>query len=69
VSGGQAWTPEECATFLQVSTGQLSQLRRRGGGPPYVKVGRQVRYVPAQVARWIEQTQRTRTRQPAQVVV
>jgi hypothetical protein len=34
-----------------------------------VKVGRQVRYVPAQVARWIEQTQRTRTRQPAQVVV
>jgi predicted DNA-binding transcriptional regulator AlpA len=66
---GQTWTPGECAEFLQVSVGQLAQLRRRGGGPPYVKVGRQVRYVPAQVARWIEQTQRTMTRQPAQVVV
>jgi predicted DNA-binding transcriptional regulator AlpA len=56
------WTPGECAEFCQVSTGQLAQLRRRGGGPPYVKVGRAVRYVPAQVARWIEATQRTATR-------
>lgn len=56
------WTAAEAAEFLKVSEGQLRQLRRRGGGPPYIKVGRSVRYVPAQVGKWIQDTARTRTR-------
>lgn len=58
----QTWTAAEAAEFLKVSEGQLRQLRRRGGGPPYIKIGRSVRYVPAQVGKWIQDTARTRTR-------
>lgn len=61
MSVATTWTPADCAAFLQVTPERLRQLRKRGGGPPFIKVGRDVRYVPAEVGRWIQSTQRTTT--------
>lgn len=55
------------ATELQVTTEYLSQLRSRGGGPPFVKVGRTVRYPQYAVAKWIQDTAITKTGNDLQV--
>ena len=55
----ELWTPPQAAQFLQISQDQLSDLRQRGDGPPFVKVGRFIRYVPGAVATWC--TERTQT--------
>ncbi len=55
------WTPEEMAEQLSISTEQLSQLRSRGGSPPFIYVGRQVRYLKVAVAQWARETQMTST--------
>lgn len=52
------WTPAEAAEVLAVSPCQLSHMRKRGTGPAFVKVGRSVRYVPADVARYITERRR-----------
>lgn len=36
--------PGEVAKHLRVTVGHLGFMRRRGGGPRYVRVGRHVRY-------------------------
>lgn len=36
--------PSEVARHLRVTVGHLGHMRRHGGGPRYVKVGRHVRY-------------------------
>ena len=36
------------------ATRRLEDLRRRGGGPPYVKHGRKVYYRPQDLEAWIE---------------
>lgn len=64
-----AWTEEECASFLQVEPEYLRKLRQRGGGPPFVKVGRRVRYIPAHVSRWLDQAATTTTRSAPPVIV
>lgn len=61
------WTPEQMANELQITTEYLSQLRSRGGGPPFVKVGRTVRYPQYAVAKWIQETAMTKTRTDLQV--
>ena len=55
-----AWTEEDCAHFLQVDKELLRKLRQRGG-PPFVKVGRAVRYIPAHVSRWLDANASTTT--------
>ena len=37
-------TPREAAAFLALSRIWLSMLRLTGHGPPYIRLGRQVRY-------------------------
>lgn len=64
-----AWTEEDCADFLQVSREYLRKLRQRGGGPPFVKIGRSVRYIPAHVSRWLDQTATTATHAEAPVII
>lgn len=44
---------EEVAKALQSSVGSLAQERYRNQGIPYIKMGRRVRYVRAQVARYL----------------
>jgi len=39
-----AYNENQAATFLGVSPRSLQAWRVRGGGPPYVKIGRAVRY-------------------------
>ena len=64
-----AWTEQDCADFLQVSRDYLRKLRQRGGGPPFVKIGRSVRYIPSHVSRWLEQTATTTTHSEAPVII
>lgn len=64
-----AWTEEDCAQFLQVDKELLRKLRQRGGGPPFVKVGRAVRYIPAHVSRWLDANASTTTQTEARPVV
>ncbi len=37
-------TESEAANFLRVSESWLAKARMRGDGPPYVKIGRLIRY-------------------------
>ena len=48
-------TSEQAAAYLKVSARSLEAFRRRGGGPPYYKVGRLVRYAPSELREWMEQ--------------
>lgn len=57
------WTSKECADFMGISEKALRSRRQRGSSPPYVKAGRTVRYVPRDVARWIDENTHTMTRQ------
>jgi len=39
-------TPREFAETHKVSLSWLAKARKRGGGPPFVRFGRSVRYFP-----------------------
>jgi len=47
------WGPLELSEYLGVPLGTIYNWRYRGGGPPAVKIGRHVRYVPATVRKWV----------------
>lgn len=57
-------TQSEVAERLGTSERFLEVHRVTGDGPPFVKVGRVVRYRPAAVAAWIEQRERISTSDP-----
>jgi predicted DNA-binding transcriptional regulator AlpA len=46
-------TPRDAAAFLRVSESWLAKARMRGDGPPYVKVGRSVRYPEGGLRQWM----------------
>jgi hypothetical protein len=37
-------TPKEAAQFLRVSLSWLAKSRMEGDGPPFIRIGRNVRY-------------------------
>jgi excisionase family DNA binding protein len=45
---------QEVADLLQVPVGTIYQWRVRGGGPKSLRVGRHLRFDPADLCRWIE---------------
>ncbi len=56
-------TAKETAAFLRVSESWLAKARMRDDGPPFVQIGRSVRYSKPAVLRWLEsQAQRSRSR-------
>jgi predicted DNA-binding transcriptional regulator AlpA len=57
----QLLTPNEAAQRLRVSLSWLSKARMRGDGPPYVKVGRSVRYTELGLLQWMRSCQRRST--------
>lgn len=61
-TGAPAFTPlidtAEAAKLLGLAAISLAKMRVRGDGPPYVQLGRAVRYDPAAVMAWA--TARTR---------
>ena len=46
-------TPREAAQYTSISVKQLENMRRRGDGPRYCKVGRLCRYPRAELDRWM----------------
>jgi predicted DNA-binding transcriptional regulator AlpA len=54
-------TPKEESELLRVSTSWLAKARMRGDGPPYVPVGRSIRYTEAGNRQWIRSRQRFST--------
>ena len=58
----ELWTPQEFAAFAKITTDAASKLRITGNGPPYVKLGRNVRYFPGDVAAWLKQNATTSTK-------
>jgi predicted DNA-binding transcriptional regulator AlpA len=53
--------PTEVAKMLSVSLSWLAKARLNGSGPPFVKVGRAVRYLRSAVLDWIRARTRTST--------
>jgi predicted DNA-binding transcriptional regulator AlpA len=47
-------TPRDAANFLRVSESWLAKARMRGDGPPYVKIGRSIRYFEAALLQWMK---------------
>ncbi len=56
-------TTREAANFLRLSSSWLAKARMRGDGPPYVKIGRSVRYSEGALAQWMKSKQRLSTEQ------
>lgn len=54
-------TARQVASWLGVSEGALAQRRHRGDSPPFVKWGKTVRYIRADVESWIESRRRFET--------
>lgn len=48
-------TEAATAEYLSVSIRTVQAWRLRGGGPLYVKLGKSVRYRPADLEQWVEQ--------------
>lgn len=54
-------TTAELAAFLQLDPERVYELRQRGTGPAYVKIGRDVRYTWHDVRAWLAANTRTST--------
>lgn len=52
---------QDAAKVVGLSPQTLAILRVEGGGPRYVKLGRSVRYDPADLAAWVEANKRAST--------
>lgn len=53
--------PEAAADYVDSSTSTLSKLRLRGGGPPFCRIGRAVRYRRSDLDEWLLATSRRST--------
>ena len=53
-SADRLLTPKETADFLRVSLSWLAKARMRGDGPPYVKIGRAIRYPESALQQWMK---------------
>jgi hypothetical protein len=54
-------TPKEAAHYLRVSLSWLAKARRRGDGPPFISIGRSIRYAEATLIQWRKGRQRLST--------
>jgi len=54
-------TPKEAARLIKVSTSWMAKARMRGDGPPYIPIGRSIRYSEAALLQWMKSRQRQST--------
>lgn len=54
-------TPKEAANFLRLSSSWLAKARMRGDGPPYLKLGRAIRYRESALVQWMKSRVRLST--------
>lgn len=48
------WTVAEVATYLRMPVETMYAWRKRGYGPPAARLGRHLRYDPADVRAWVK---------------
>lgn len=54
--------PEAVVEYLGLgSLGALAQMRYRGNGPKFIKIGKLVRYRDSDIKEWLEQNAKDRT--------
>jgi predicted DNA-binding transcriptional regulator AlpA len=54
-------TPKDAAKLLKLSVSWLAKARMRGDGPPFIKIGRAIRYAEAALLQWMKSRQRLST--------
>ena len=54
-------TPQETAARLKVSRSFLAKARTRGDGPPFIRVGRSIRYPDTDLFEWMRSRRRSST--------
>jgi predicted DNA-binding transcriptional regulator AlpA len=54
-------TPKEAAQRLRLSSSWLAKARMRGDGPPFIQIGRAIRYTEAALIQWMKSRQRLST--------
>ncbi len=57
-------TTEQAAAIIRMRPSFLEARRWRGKGPPFLKIGRSVRYRPEDLAAWTEERLRRSTSDP-----
>ena len=57
-------TPKEAALRLRVSDSFLAKKRMTGDGPPFLRIGRSIRYSEATLMQWMRGQQRSSTSEP-----
>jgi len=57
-------TPTDAAKLLKVSLSWLAKARMRGDGPPYIRIGRSIRYSESALLQWVKSRQRLSTSEP-----
>ena len=60
-SGDRLLPPGDAANLLHLSTSWLAKARMSGEGPPYVKLGRSVRYRESALVQWLKSLTRLST--------
>jgi predicted DNA-binding transcriptional regulator AlpA len=55
------FTEKDAANLIQLSTSWLAKARMSGDGPPYVKLGRSVRYFESTLLKWMRSRERCST--------
>jgi predicted DNA-binding transcriptional regulator AlpA len=48
-------TTKEVAIWLKLSYRSLENARQQGKGPPFVRIGRAIRYLEDEVRKWLRQ--------------
>jgi predicted DNA-binding transcriptional regulator AlpA len=56
-------TARDAANLLRLSASWLAKARMRGDGPPYIKLGRSIRYSETALFLWMRAHQRLSTSQ------
>jgi hypothetical protein len=54
-------TPAETAKILKVSESWVAKARMREDGPPFIRVGRSIRYTLPALQQWMKSQQRLST--------
>lgn len=57
-------TEKETATRLKLSRSWLAKARMRGDGPPFLRIGRSIRYAETALVQWMKSQQRLSTSEP-----
>ena len=58
---GRLLTASDAANLLRLSKSWLAKARMRGDGPPYVKIGRSIRYQQGALLEWTKSQLRLST--------